>query len=463
MNIEYPKGVKQGEARCDAPSTQDILDRDTREIPRVLREQGYTYVGSDDIPAERYFSQDWHNQEVEKVWKKVWQMACREEEIPEVGDHIVYDNVGMSYIVTRTALDEIKAFVNSCLHRGRKLRTEDGSSTSFRCPYHGWTWDVTGEIAEIPCRWDFPHVNEENGRLPEARVGTWGGFVFINPDPDCEPLESYLGDLVQHFERWKLEDCYKAVHVKKRMAANWKVCAEAFIESYHVIDTHPQIMPHCADANTQYDNFDGQHFNRMITTMGVPSPHLTDCSDQDTVDAMTNTQGRQVGAVGQLEVPEGMSARAFMAEVARQRCTELTGVDHADKTDSEMLDAIQYFVFPNFFPWGGFSPNIIYRFRPDGQNPESAIVEIMILHRCDPDKPRPAPVPVHEMTDDEDWADAPELGGLGAVFDQDMSNIPFVQEGLHATMMGKGALSLGDYQESRVRDLHRNLERYLST
>ena len=118
-------------------------------------------------------------------------------------------------------------------------------------------------------------------------------------------------------------------------------------------------------------------------------------------------------------------------------------------------------MFPNFFPWGGFSPNIIYRFRPDGNNPESAIVEIMILHRVDASKPRPAPVPVHIMTDDQVWADAKELGGLGAVFDQDMSNIPFVQEGLHATTIGKNAVSVGNYQESRIRDLHRNLERYI--
>ncbi len=461
MNIQVPTSRAAGEARCDAPTVQQILDRDTRAIPPVLREQAYTYAGSEDIPAERYFSREWHDLEVAHVWRKVWQMACREEEIPEVGDHMVYDVVGLSFLIVRSAPNEIKAFVNSCLHRGRKLRTEDGSSASFRCPYHGWTWDVTGEITEIPCRWDFPHVTAENGRLPEARVGTWGGFVFINPDPDCEPLESFLGEMPKHFERWKLEDCYKAVHVRKRMPANWKVCAEAFIESYHVIDTHPQIMPHTADANTQYDNSDGRHFNRMIPPMGVPSPHLEACSGQQTVDAMVNTSGRQVGAVGKLELPDGKSARAFMAEVARERCKELTGVDCSEATDSEMLDAIQYFVFPNFFPWGGFSPNIIYRFRPDGNDPESAIVEIMILRRFDPSGPRPAPVPVHVMTDEQCWADATELGGLGAVFDQDMSNIPFVQEGLHASTAGKNAVTLGNYQESRIRDLHRNLERYI--
>ena len=401
-------------------------------------------------------------------------MACREEEIPEVGDHVVYDIADLSLIVTRTAPDEIKAYHNFCLHRLRKLRTEDGSSDSFRCPYHGWTWGIDGSIQEIPCRWDFPHINEENGRLIEAKVGTWGGFVFVNMDPDCESLESYLGDLPEHFKRWRFDECYKAVHVKKKMAANWKVCAEAFIESYHVIDTHPQIMPHTADANTQYDNYEGEHFNRMITPMGVPSPHLGDIEQQAIIDAMLNTRGPSVarGAdeatntpVGSnnppIELPEGVTAREFLADVSRKSLSDASGYDYSDCSDSEMLDAIQYFVFPNFFPWGGFSPNIIYRFRPDGNNPESAIVEIMILHRVDPSQPNPPPVPVHEMPDDGLWADATELGGLGAVFDQDMLNIPYVQQGARISSATKAAASIGNFQESRMRDLHRNLERYI--
>lgn len=461
MNIEDPKGLKPGEDRCPGPSVQDILEQDTRSVPDVLRKQAYSYVGSDDLAVERYFSKEFHDLEVEHVWKKTWQMACREEEIPEIGDHVVYDICGLSLIVTRTAEDEIKAYHNACLHRARKLRTESGSVTQFRCPYHGWTWDVSGELAEIPCRWDFPHITAENGKLPEAEVGTWGGFVFVNMDPDCVSLAEYLGDLPDQFKGWALEDTYTAAHVKKRMPANWKVCAEAFIESYHVIDTHPQIMPHCADANTQYDNFEGEHFNRMITPMAVPSPHLGKVADQETVDAMARTSGRQAPGQSGLECPEDTTARVFMADIAREYQSEATGRDYSETTDSEMLDAIQYFVFPNFFPWGGLSPNIVYRFRPDGNNPESALVEIMLLQRYDKSKPKPQPVPVHEMTDDQVWADAAELGGLGAVFDQDMSNIPYVQEGLHIAAAAKGAVSLGNYQESRVRDLHRNLDRYI--
>ena len=89
--------------------------------------------------------------------------------------------------------------------------------------------------------------------LPEVRVGTWGGFVFINMDPDAEPLESFLGDLPEHFAKWPLEQRYKAVHVAKVFPTNWKVVQEAFMEAFHVVATHPQLLAGIGDANSQYD------------------------------------------------------------------------------------------------------------------------------------------------------------------------------------------------------------------
>ena len=95
---------------------------------------------------------------------------------------------------------EIKAYYNACLHRGRQLKDYDGRCTEFRCPFHGFTWALDGALARSPRRWDFPHVDDAEFALPEAKVGTWGGFVFINPDPDAEPLEDFLGDLPEHFD-----------------------------------------------------------------------------------------------------------------------------------------------------------------------------------------------------------------------------------------------------------------------
>src|SRR5215813_11692954 len=98
---------------------QRLLDTDTHQVPEILRRENPITQPSSEIPIERYLSRDFFDLEVERLWKRVWQMACREEDIPNVGDNIVYDIAGMSFVVVRTAVHEYKAFYNACLHRGR--------------------------------------------------------------------------------------------------------------------------------------------------------------------------------------------------------------------------------------------------------------------------------------------------------------------------------------------------------
>ena len=112
--------------RCPGPSMQDILSADGEAAPAVLREQSFLELGDAELAVERYTSQAFHQREMDKMWRKVWQMACRLEQIPQVGDHCVYDIGDDSLFVTRTSPTEIKAFYNACLHRGTRLRDEGG-------------------------------------------------------------------------------------------------------------------------------------------------------------------------------------------------------------------------------------------------------------------------------------------------------------------------------------------------
>src|SRR6187402_2540208 len=109
-------------ARSPGLSYQQLLDTDTHAVPEVLREESPRYFGSGDLPIDRYVSRAWHEREVDRLWSRVWQFACREEHIPEVGDYIVYEIVRSKFIVVRTAPDTIKAYWNSCLHRGRQIK-----------------------------------------------------------------------------------------------------------------------------------------------------------------------------------------------------------------------------------------------------------------------------------------------------------------------------------------------------
>ena len=99
-----------------------------------------------------------------------------------------------------------------------------------------------------------------------------------------------------------------------------------------------------------------------------------------------------------------------------------------------MLDSILYNLFPNFSVWGGAKPTRVYRWRPNGRDVDSAIMEVYQLNRVPKDQPRPRPAAMRLLSEDESWTDAEELGGLGVIADQDMGNLPYVQEGLKLFM-----------------------------
>ena len=269
-------------ARSPGPTFQDLLDADTHPVPDVLRLESPRYFGSDDIPIERYTSREWHRREVDQLWSKVWQFACREEHIPEPGDYIVYEIAEKSYLVVRQADGSIKSFPNACLHRGRQLKEYDGRCSEIRCAFHGFAWDLAGNLSDVPAAWDFPHVDQrpDEFTLPECQVGTWAGFVFINPDPECGSLEDHLGETIEQFEVWDLENRYVESHVSRIIECNWKIAQEAFCEAYHVNATHPQILSYLGGTESDLIENDlrrFQHFSRMTLYFHL-APDLRDCA-----------------------------------------------------------------------------------------------------------------------------------------------------------------------------------------
>ena len=153
-----------------------------------------------------------------------------------------------------------------------------------------------------------------------------------------------------------------------------------------------------------------------------------------------------------------MAFREALGNRMRQVYTEQTGYDHSDATDAEVLDALVYNVFPNFAPWGGFMPNIVYSWKP-GATPDTCVMEVRILARMKKGGPIPRAAPRKFLRLDQKWTEATELGGLGDVFEQDMDNLPYVQDGLHASKTGK--VNLGNYQEIRIRQFQDTMMKYI--
>jgi nitrite reductase/ring-hydroxylating ferredoxin subunit len=449
--------------RARGRSVQELLDEENVPVPDVLRLDGRVEFENKLIAKDRYYSPEFFKLEVEKVWRKVWQLACFEQDIPNVGDSIVYDIVDHSFIIVREAEDNIRGYYNSCPHRGRQLVTKPCRLKQFTCPYHGLSFELDGKLKAVPSAiaWDFPQFEPGKTALSSVRVETWDGLVFINMDPAAETLAEFLGDLPQHFERWSLKDRWKSVHVAKVVKANWKTTQDAFLDAYHVFGTHPQGLLGGDGSNCQYDVFDGgmANYNRMILAPPMPNPNLDyEVTEQDVIDEMQRLQAVVQYAENEPDrmlLPEGKTAREFLAGL-RQAQLQKIGIDTSEMTLIETMSAIQYTVFPNISPWAG---QIFYRFRPNGWDPDSSIMETMYLEPWPKDKPKPPAAPIHWLKDDDDWTAAPELGLLASIFNQDEANVPYVQKGLKA---GKNPyLSLARYQDNRVRHVHHKLDEYI--
>lgn len=456
-----------GAARCPGASWDDFVAADARTVPDYMAREVYEYRGSAPLAAERYTSPEFFKLELERMWPNVWQMAARDEDMPDPGDFVVYENVGRSYLVVRQPDGSVRAFHNVCLHRGRKLRTESGQAEQFQCPYHGFTWSTGGELTELPCRWDFGHLEDKDMSLPEAETARWGGYIFLRENPGGPSIEEYLAPLPEHFKRWPHEQRTTSVWVAKVIHGNWKAVMEAFMEAWHNYCTHPQITPFVADANTRY-NIYGDHTNLALSAQGVLSAQMDQRgkTEQWIVDQYLTFTGRaefsrRVGEqAAPLTVPEGSTARRVLGQLQREELSKLYGRDLDEASDAELMDAIYYCVFPNFEPWGGYSPSLSYRFRP-WPDQDSTLMEVRIMSPVPAGEPIPRSVPMRFLKDDEPWASAPEIGpALGQVLDQDVTNIEQVQAGLKVSKTG--VLEIGDYMEIRMRQFHQTLDKYIA-
>jgi phenylpropionate dioxygenase-like ring-hydroxylating dioxygenase large terminal subunit len=505
-------------------SFAELLDQDSHPVSDVLRADSRLPRGNLRVPAHVYYSQEWHDMEVEKLWSRVWQWACLVDDIPNAGDYYVYDIAHLSFLIVRGADGSIKAYRNACLHRGRKLRICEGKGAkNIRCAFHGWNWNLDGSLKEIPCEWDFPDLDTADYNLPEAKVDTWQGFVFINPDRDAEPLADFLGDLGDHFEHLPFTHRYKSAHVAKIMPVNWKACQEAFMEAYHTVATHPTLMESLGDANSRYDTYGT--YSRAISPHAVESPHLigmphyerladgkqfarwrhpmnghiyerielarVEVTDLDGNVSYFDDEGnwlegpqtqadphlcKWVGGTilpGMEDLPlmspnppddvkaGGTGAiRAWIAENKREIVRKQSGgtVDPSGVSDAEMIDAMFYSVFPNWSPWGCYH-YLMYRFRPNGSDPNSCIFEISIWPPSPTGADRPAPAKITHLGVDDDWMLAKELGAIVKVFQQDSLNLPHVQTGLRAQEQQE--VIFASYNEMKIRHFYEHLFKWM--
>src|SRR5258705_6391549 len=176
--------------------------------------------------------------------QRVWKMAVRIEEIPEPRDFVEYEFLDQSVIVLRADDMGVVAFQNACRHRGVKVVQGSGTcARGFRCPFHGWCYGLDGMNTAITARRTFAehNVQPDDINLVPVRCEAWGGCAWINFDDDAPPARQCLEPAATNLDAWKVESLRTEKWYACRLPVNWKLGIEAFVEMYHVVQTHPQL------------------------------------------------------------------------------------------------------------------------------------------------------------------------------------------------------------------------------
>ena len=196
------------------------------------------------LPAGWYYDPARYARELEVFWYGRWIAAAREEEIPAPGDWRVVRIGTQSIVVLRDEKARIRAFHNTCRHRGSILCIEERGTFSRRrvvCPYHSWTYDLAGKLIATPRRMETPDFDMQDFPLFEVAADSWGGFVFINFQHKAPPLSEITQDLEDRFRNYR----FKNLRIGKRLVAdvkaNWKLVAENFSECFHCPPVHPEL------------------------------------------------------------------------------------------------------------------------------------------------------------------------------------------------------------------------------
>ncbi|MDA0339726.1 MAG: aromatic ring-hydroxylating dioxygenase subunit alpha [Proteobacteria bacterium] len=429
-------------------------------------------VRDDYVPKEPYFAKDFEALEAEKLWPFVWQIACRLEEIPEVGDYVTYDIVDDSVVVVRTAEDEIKAYHNVCPHRGRRLADGCGTVRQFVCPFHGWRYGLDGQNIKVIDKGDWGGcLDKEDIRLSDVKCDQWGGFVFINMDPDAESLIEFLAPMAEYCKKFEFEKLRYRWYKTVVMQANWKTVLGFFNEFYHVQQAHPQLLEFTNDysksgefgrhAQMWFEADGAMPFSRSPRLPPRPEPpmkeHIVAFAEHYNAELRAMVTERNYAAA--MRVRDEVSAETPPLETLAkwgEFHMEAAAADGSgwpvELTPGDIeRSGLDWHVFPNTIFLHGLVDGVLwYRMRPNGRDPESCIFDVWSLVRYAPGKEPPL-----EKEFYADWRD----GDWGMILEQDFENISEVQKGYHSR--GFKGERTNPVQERAISNFHRVLRRFL--
>ncbi|MBX7433409.1 aromatic ring-hydroxylating dioxygenase subunit alpha [Mycobacterium sp. Y57] len=315
------------------------------------------------ISTDRYTSHDYAERERERIWMRVWQIAGRVDELPEPGDWKQYRIMDQSYVIVRGKDGELRGFVNACRHRGNMLCTANSGNAKrgFLCQYHLWSYDLEGKLRGVLRENLTGQVDKTDNSLLQVSVDTFGGFIFLNPDPGAAPLRDFLGpEVCELLEPYHLDEMVTVMDVREPLECNWKVVMDAFEEGYHINGIHPQLLAVLAiDPETARYRFFPDH------SVAVAPFEVKGASAEKQVEGILNLPDTFPSTVavmprfqelvadyrnddGSVDFPSGVTARKLLQQATRDTLTGM-GLDVSGLTDDQMSDNQGWVLFPNYF------------------------------------------------------------------------------------------------------------------
>lgn len=218
-----------------------------------------------DVPAGRYTDQRYYDLEQAHIWRKSWLFAAHIDEVPEPGSFMLWDHTGDPLLIVHAEDGAINAFYNTCSHRGAPVVTEpSGRKIRLTCIYHGWTYDLQGQLVSVRDPEDFRDLDMSCRGLNRVRCERFGNLIFINFDDNAPSLLDWLGPVAGEWQEFQFDTCRLVSRKTFDLHCNWKVAMEANTEVYHVKGIHPATVAPMLDDRRNVNSFYPNGHGRMV-------------------------------------------------------------------------------------------------------------------------------------------------------------------------------------------------------
>ena len=417
----------------------------------------------DTISSDRYIGQDYLAREYANVWHKIWNIGGVAYQMPEPGDYLTTELGIDSVILVRQDNGSVRAFLNSCPHRGTRItEAEDGHAQGFSCPYHGWKFDLSGVVTSVPDEEDFAESPCGKARLKEIQCEERFGFIWYNFDPDADSLESFLGEsITRELTSHRIEDMLRVLDMTAETRCNWKIITDNFNEAYHVKVLHPELIPYIAAdyQDCQFDRFSNGH-NRGWFPSFMPSVQYE--SDQIGEPLKSMAAAWDVNSDDYLGRDTWRQLRLDIQAAKRVQGESQGYLHYAHLADYQLTDYVIYNLFPNNVITVGPDGVQLLRPRPHPTDPAQCLFDHWwLVNRVAGQDTTPSPAGGPDLPVVDAMHEHVRYGekSLGTTADQDLSIAEMQQKGLASA--GYQGFWMPN-QERRVQGFHETLNDLMS-